>query len=82
MQETIIQYIKKEILNSHSNFELSGADDLLSSGLIDSIGMMKLISYIENQFELTIPPQDMTIENFITVDAITIYLQQQQVKSN
>ena len=81
MTEIILQHIKDEILNSPNDFDLALDDDLLSSGLIDSIGMMKLISFIENEFTLTIPPQDMTIENFITVDAITNYLKN-HVKSN
>ena len=79
MEEELINYIKENLLYGQSDVELSSGDDLLGSGLIDSIGMMKLVNFIENQYSMTIPPQDMTIDNFVTVDAISNYLQQQKV---
>jgi len=41
--------------------------------------MMKLIGHIEEEYQFTVPPQDMTIENFMTVEAISNYLQEQKV---
>ncbi|MEM8907616.1 MAG: acyl carrier protein [Bacteroidota bacterium] len=79
MNEELIQYIKDNLLIGQANIELLPEDDLLGSGLVDSMGMMKLIGHIESHYQLTIPPQDMTIENFMTVSAISTYLQQQKV---
>ena len=79
MNEELITYIKENLLTGQSDIELNPEDDLLGSGLVDSIGMMKLIGHIENHYKFTVPPQDMTIENFMTVEAISGYLQQQNV---
>ena len=79
MTDALIQYIKENLLVGQSDIELLPEDDLLGSGLVDSMGMMKLIGHIETEYKLTIPPQDMTIENFMTVEAISTYLQQQKV---
>ena len=49
-------------------------DDLLNTGLVDSIGVVKLISYLEEEFKVEIPPDDMVIEHFISIDAIEKYL--------
>ena len=78
MTDALIQYIKENLLVGQSDIELLPEDDLLGSGLVDSMGMMKLIGHIETEYSLTIPPQDMTIENFMTVEAISTYLQQQK----
>ena len=53
---------------------LSADENLLSTGLIDSLGMMKLIGFIEREFNCKVQPQDMTIENFISVEAMCKYL--------
>jgi len=37
METTILIYIQEELLNNHRDIELSVAEDLLSSGLLDSI---------------------------------------------
>ena len=74
-ENSIINFIQKELLNGHNPIELTTEDDLLGSGLLDSIGIMQLIQFIENANGIKIPPEDMTIENFISVEAMEIYLQ-------
>ena len=74
MEEKLIEYIKTEILGE--DHSLTSEDDLLSSGMIDSVGIMRLIAFIESNFNIKVPPQDMVIENFITVSAICTYIQQ------
>lgn len=48
--------------------------NLLETGLLDSLGMMRLIRFIERKFERQIPFEDMTVENFGSVTKITQYL--------
>ena len=79
MKETIIDYVQSNLIGG-SDSTVTETDDLLGSGLVDSMGMMSLIGFIENEFELKVPPEDMTIENFMTIGAIGDYLQRR--KSN
>lgn len=74
MNDTILKYIETDLIVSEASFEIDKDDDLLGSGLVDSLGMMKLISFIEKTFKLKIPAEDMVIENFMTVSCITTYL--------
>ncbi|MEM7103981.1 MAG: acyl carrier protein [Bacteroidota bacterium] len=75
MNEILLDYVHDKLLGGRGNVELAAEDDLLGSGLVDSMGMMNLIAFIENHFELKVPPEDMTIENFMTIDAISSYLE-------
>ena len=75
MKEKIIQYIQDELIEDEEELELTSDEDLLSSGLLDSLSVMRLITYVEKEFEVSVPPADMTIENFITVDALSEYIQ-------
>ncbi len=74
MNHKIVNYIETELVVSDESLEITPDDDLLGSGLVDSLGMMKLISFIEKEFELKIPAEDMVIENFMTVSCISTYL--------
>lgn len=48
-----------------------GADDgLLSSGLLDSLAIVKLLSYLEDEFDVEIDDADFDPENFETIGAI------------
>ena len=77
MNISIVNYITKELINEELDGELETDEDLLGTGLIDSLGMMKLVVFIENEFNVKIPSEDMIIENFMTVDHIVNYLENQ-----
>jgi acyl carrier protein len=74
MQEEIINYITFHLLGNQADLELAADEDLLGSGLVDSIGMMQLIHFIEERAGIRIPLGDVTIENFMTIEAIDDYV--------
>lgn len=72
-QQVILTFITSQLLDApHSS--LTADDELLGSGLIDSLGVMRLIQFLEDQFELRVPPADVTIEHFSTVATIVAYI--------
>ena len=75
MTDILINYIKNELTRDHDDVVISEEDDLLGSGLIDSLGMMKFIGFIEETFDTKIPPEDLIIENFMTISCISSYLE-------
>jgi len=77
MTETIIQYIKNEILND-PNTALTAQDDLLGDGLVDSMGFVRIIAFLEEEYDITIPPTDMVIEYFMNIEAMSNYVASRQ----
>ena len=71
-QQVIQTYISDVLLNGRMEVEVD--DDLLVGEIIDSLGMMRLVAFIEETFETKIPLEDITIQNFRTVEAIDEYL--------
>jgi acyl carrier protein len=74
MQTTISQFIATDLLSQPDRI-IAGEDDLLTSGLVDSMGIMSLVFFIEQQYDVQIPPGDVTIEHFGTVRAIESYVE-------
>ena len=75
MEKSIINYIENQLLGKPIDIKLTAEEDLLTSGLIDSLAIMKLIAFLESEFDIKVAPTDMTIENFINVDAMCQYIQ-------
>jgi acyl carrier protein len=69
----ITEYINSELLNGAVAVDRN--DDLLASGLVDSFAIMWLVAFVEEQSGLTIPADDLVIDNFRTVVAIENYLE-------
>jgi len=77
MTKTIIQYIKNEILND-PNTSLTAQDNLLDGGLVDSMGFVRIIAFLEEEYDITIPPTDMLIEYFVNIEAMSNYVSERQ----
>ena len=74
MNDKIIAYITDNLLYEELDDALSADENLLENGLIDSLGIMKLVAFLEDEFDVSIPPEDMVIENFMTINHMSAYL--------
>jgi acyl carrier protein len=79
MQEKIIKYIEEELASEEIDGGLEVTEDLLGSGILDSLGMMKLIAFLEEEFACKVLPEEMVIENFMTVAHMNDYLESKLV---
>jgi acyl carrier protein len=65
--------------------ELDTDLDLLKAGIIDSLGLLKLIAWIEDRFEVAVEDTALDPDNFRTVEAIESFVatapQQQPVEA-
>lgn len=50
-------------------------ESLVESGIIDSVGIMKLVDYLEKDLRIKITDDDLLPENFDTLDAIAALVQ-------
>jgi acyl carrier protein len=75
-KELLRRYISHHLLDGHDNLDVE--ENLLTSGMIDSHGIMRLIAYIEETFGLQVPPIDITLENFRTITLIADYIHSMQ----
>ena len=71
-QKVIQAYISDVLLNGR--MEVDADDDLLVGEIIDSLGMMRLVAFIEETFAIKVPLEDITIQNFRTVEVMDEYL--------
>jgi acyl carrier protein len=57
---------------------LSDDASLLDSGIIDSTGVLEVISFIEDNYELSVEEADMVPENLDSVARISAYVARQK----
>jgi len=73
VREVLARFIAQEVLN-RPDLQISEHEDLLSTGLVDSLGIVSLVNFIEEETGLEVPPEDVTLENFISLHAIETYV--------
>lgn len=78
MRERLARYIAADLLNE-ADRAIGEDDDLLASGLLDSLGVMSLVHFLEQDLAIEVPAEDVTIEHFVSLRAIDAYLSRRGV---
>ena len=55
--------------------QLTRTSELVTSGLLDSMGMVRLATRLERLVDISIPDQDITAEHFDSIEKILGYVQ-------
>ncbi|QDV10120.1 Phosphopantetheine attachment site [Planctomycetes bacterium Poly30] len=71
--EEIRQYIQLELLLDETAV-IEDDEDLLLSETLDSLSVTRLVQHLESTLRVSIPPEDVTLENFQSLNAIHAYL--------
>jgi acyl carrier protein len=73
--ETVINdYICRELVTDPALVPLANDAPLLDSGILDSLSLLRLVVFLEEQFAITLGDADLLPENFASVDTICAYL--------
>jgi acyl carrier protein len=73
--DTIKRFVIDEFLPDVSAADLDVDHDLLAGGVIDSLGLLKLIAWVEQRFDLTVQDDDLNPDNFRSVGAIDEFVE-------
>ena len=72
--ERLLKMINTEVSLDPSH-EITTETDLLLTGLVDSLGVVQIVGWIEDELGIVIDPLDVVLENFQTVGAMLAYLE-------
>ncbi len=72
---TSIEKLKTEILSllnisPEKSAVIGSHESLMENGLLDSMNILELVSHLEQTYDVEFSADDMTKENFETIDAI------------
>jgi len=54
---------------------VSDSDNLLESGIIDSLGVLELVTFMQQEFSVAIADEDLTPENFQNIESMVRFVQ-------
>lgn len=74
------RHLLSELLVEHDKKSLDPDEDMLTQGLIDSIGILHLVSFMERQFGIKVADEEIIPENFRTLNCLADYVQTKTAK--
>ena len=72
------QFVVDEFMPDVSPEELDENFDLLTGGVVDSLGLLKVVAWLESEYDIAVDESELGPESFRTVNAIREYIEQQQ----
>lgn len=79
-KKLIRDFIGKELLRGGREFPLDEETNLIESGVVDSLGIQKLVAHLESGFRIEILDEELLPENFETIGAIDRFLERKTGK--
>jgi acyl carrier protein len=78
IRKELEQFILNELAIDQDITSLTPDDDLLSQGIIDSLGILKLSTFIEEKFGVKVSDMDLVPENFQNLESLTEFVKQRK----
>ncbi|MGH3973597.1 MAG: acyl carrier protein [Pseudonocardiaceae bacterium] len=73
--QTITKFIVDEFLPDVPAESLAADYDLLAGGVIDSLGLLKVIAWLEDRFDVMVDDIEIAPDNFRTVADMNVFIQ-------
>lgn len=70
--------IRRFIRDSFLVDEFGDEESFLASGIVDSLGILQLVSFVETEYGLSVPDTDLTPDNFDSVAKLAAYVERRR----
>jgi acyl carrier protein len=75
----IRQYIAENLLFSETGYEYDDNASFLEQGILDSMGVMELVHFVEEAFGVKVADDDLTPDNFDSVERLAAYVERNRL---
>jgi acyl carrier protein len=75
----IKDYIARNLLFNDNGYPYSEDVSFLDEGVVDSIGVMELVTFVEEKYHVKVDDLDVTPENFDSVSRMAAYIRRKSV---
>ena len=81
IESQIHTFISKNLIFSDNGFKYSNDASFLQEGIVDSIGVLELVTFVSETFSINVDDQDITPDNFDSVNKLATYIRNKTTSS-
>lgn len=78
VKESIRRYVAENFLFSDNGFELDNDESFLEAGVVDSLGVLELVTFVEENFDVQVADEEIVPDNFDSVNRLADYIGRKQ----
>lgn len=81
VRQAIALFIAQNFLYEDDASSVDPAVSLFDTGVVDSTGVLEVVSFLEEEFDISVRDEDLIPENFETVLRLKAYVARRQAES-
>ncbi len=74
LAQTIRDFVVENFLLGESNNDLKDTDSFLDNGIVDSTGILELVAFLEEAYDIQVEDEELIPENLDSITNVTAYL--------
>jgi len=78
IESEIREFVARNLLFSEAGFPHGDDVSFLREGIIDSLGVLELVTFAGKRFGLTVEPHEVTPDNFDSVSRLAAFIRRKQ----
>lgn len=78
IEKALRKYVGDNLLYTDEGFEFDNDSSFIGEGLIDSVGIMELVAYVQSQFHIAVLQNEVTPDNFDSVNKLSAFIRMKQ----
>lgn len=75
IEAAIERYIVEEILLGNGAGKIDPDESLIDSGILDSLALLRFISFVEERFNVSVEDVEVVPDNFQTINATKAFIE-------
>ena len=80
IETSIKDYIAQNLLFSQDGFPYADDTSFLQEGIIDSLGVMELMTFVKTSYQVVVDPLEITPDNFDSVAKLAAFVRRKVQK--
>lgn len=80
VRSSVREFLVRNFLFGDDSALTSDSLSLLDSGIMDSIGVMELVNFLELDLKIEVPDEDLVPENLDSVDNLTNFIERKMAE--
>ena len=77
-EDQIRQQVRDFVMRFFRGHDLRDDEDIFATGFVNSMFAMQLVQFVESTFGITVESDDLELDNFRSIDAITALVMRKQ----
>jgi acyl carrier protein len=78
VESAVREFLATNFFLADDPADLSGSDSLIEAGLIDSTGVLELVGFLEERFDVRITNEELLPDNLDSIDNIVRFVERKR----